>query len=153
MLKHFHLVIIFILMRSILIGANNQINAFSHNEISYFSIAEFCDSQDYKYIYYEDKAKVAILFNDFKMTFSSNSSFVQIDNKTVHLLNNMIIKDDVFYLPANSFNILSKYYSTPTVMYNQQKKNFSVLPFTKEKLAGNNQNKTHLYTIFILTNN
>tara|TARA_B100001142_G_scaffold96284_2_gene98120 strand:- start:6559 stop:7734 length:1176 start_codon:yes stop_codon:yes gene_type:complete len=122
----------FILIHSILISANKHINSFIYDDVYYFSISEFCDSQEYKYIYYEDKAKVAILFDDSKMTFSANSSFVQVDQQTVHLLNNVIIKDDIFYLPANSFNILSNYYFTPTVFYNKEKNNFFIIPFKNE---------------------
>ena len=123
----------FILIHSILISANKHINSFIYDDVYYFSISEFCDSQEYKYIYYEDKAKVAILFDDSKMTFSANSSFVQVDQQTVHLLNNVIIKDDIFYLPANSFNILSNYYFTPTVFYNKEKNNFFIIPFKNEE--------------------
>ena len=123
----------FILIHSILISANKHINSFIYDDVYYFSISEFCDSQEYKYIYYEDKAKVAILFDDSKMTFSANSSFVQVNQQTVHLLNNVIIKDDIFYLPANSFNILSNYYFTPTVFYNKEKNNFFIIPFKNEE--------------------
>jgi len=125
----------FILIFSILIGSNKQIDSFVYDDIYYFSITEFCESQGYKINYYEDKAKVAILFNDFKMTFSANSSFVQVNQQTIHLLNNVIIKDKIFYLPANSFNILSDYYFTPTVFYNKEDNNFSILPFMKEETA------------------
>ena len=125
------LFISFIIIFSTLIGSNKQINSFIYDDIYYFSITEFCESQEYKYIYYEDKAKASILFNDFKMTFSANSSFVQVNQQTVHLLNNIIIKEGNFYLPANSFNILTDYYFTPTVFYNKENNNFSILPFTK----------------------
>jgi|TARA_B100001758_G_C18389624_1_gene602090 N-acetylmuramoyl-L-alanine amidase len=127
----------FILIHSFLISANKQIDSFIYDDIYYFSISEFCDSQEYKYIYYEDKAKVAILFNDSKMTFSANSSFVQVNEQTVHLLNHVIIKDDIFYLPVNSFNILSDYYSTPTIFYNKENNNFSIIPFTEPKTTIN----------------
>jgi len=129
--KQFFIGLIFII--SSLIGSNKQINSFFYDDIYYFSIDELCKSQEYKSIYYEDKAKVAILFNDFKITFSANSSFAQVNQQTVHLLNNVIIKDNQFYLPANSFNILSDYYFTPTVFYNKENNNFSILPFRKEE--------------------
>ena len=137
MLKYFkiYLYIGFIFMSSILMGSNKEISSFIDNDIYYFPIIEFCDSQGYKYIHYEDKAKVVILFNDYKMTFSANSSFVQVDQQTVHLLNNMIIKDDNFYLPANSFNNLSKYYSIPMVSYNKQKNTFLIIPFVKDNIV------------------
>ena len=143
----------FILIHSILISANKQINSFVYDDVYYFSISDFCDSQEYKYIYYEDKAKVAILFDDSKMTFSANSSFVQVDQQTVHLLNNVIIKDDIFYLPANSFNILSNYYFTPTVFYNKEKNNFFIIPFQNEETVVNTIKKdTVIYDDLYLNN-
>ena len=143
----------FILIHSVLISANKQINSFIYDDIYYFSISEFCDSQEYKYIYYEDKAKVAILFDDSKMTFSANSSFVQVNQQTVHLLNNVIIKDNIFYLPANSFNILSDYYFTPTVFYNKEKNNFFIIPFKNEETMVNTIKKdTVIYDDLYLNN-
>ena len=143
----------FILINSILISSNKQINSFVYDDVYYFSISDFCDSQEYKYIYYEDKAKVAILFDDSKMTFSANSSFVQVDQQTVHLLNNVIIKDDIFYLPANSFNILSNYYFTPTVFYNKEKNNFFIIPFQNEETVVNTIKKdTVIYDDLYLNN-
>ena len=143
MLKFFKIIFFigFILISSLLMGANKEINAFIDNDIYYFSVSDFCDAQNYKYIYYEDKAKVAIFFDNLKMTFSANSSFVQIDKQTVHLLNNMIFKDNIFYLPANSFNILSKYYFTPTVSYNKLQKTFSIIPFLADEIAINIEEK------------
>ena len=143
----------FILIISPLIGLNQQINSFFYDDIYYFSIDELCKSQEYKSIYYEDKAKVAILFNDFKITFSANSSFAQVNQQTVHLLNNVIIKENQFYLPANSFNILSDYYFTPTVFYNKENNNFSILPFIKEEAVINTVKKDTIVYDDIYINN
>ena len=141
----------FSLLTSILICSNQFINSFFYNDIYYFSISEFCDSQDYKYIYYEDKGKVAILFDNVKMTFSKNSSFVQADKQTVHLLNAMIIQNDVFYLPVNSFNILSDYYFTPTLSHNKEQNNLSITPFNQTALTTNIiQQDTIIYNQFPL---
>ena len=151
MLRYFksHLFVGFILISSILVSSNKEISSFIYNDIYYFSIIEFCDSKGYKYIHYEDKAKVGILFNDYKMTFSTNSSFVQVDQETVHLLNNMIIVDDNFYLPANSFNNLSKYYYVPTVSYNKQKNTFSIIPFINDNVVTNDERQdTIIYDIY-----
>ena len=143
----------FILIISPLIGLNQQINSFFYDDIYYFSIDELCKSQEYKSIYYEDKAKVAILFNDFKITFSANSSFAQVNQQTVHLLNNVIIKENQFYLPANSFNILSDYYFTPTVFYNKENNNFSILPFIIEETVINTVKKDTIVYDDIYINN
>ena len=147
------LLIGFILIIAPLIGSNQQINSLFYDDIYYFSIDELCESQEYKSIYYEDKAKVAILFNDFKITFSANSSFAQVNQQTVHLLNNVIIKENQFYLPANSFNILSDYYFTPTVFYNKENNNFSILPFIKEEAVINTVKKDTIVYDDIYINN
>ena len=119
--------------------ANSEIDVFINNDIHYFSISQFCNAQDYKYIHYEDKSKVAILFDQYKITFSVNSSFAQVDQKTIHLLNNIIFKNDDFYLPANSFNILSNYFNLPTVNYNKNSNTFIVTPFIDDIILIENE--------------
>ena len=93
MLMRHYLIIGFIFISSLFAAPdyNKEIGSFFFNDIYYFSISEFCDTQDYKYIYYEDKSKVAILFGNQKAIFTANSSFVQVGKQTVHLLNKMII--------------------------------------------------------------
>ena len=129
----FYFSILFIM--NLLFGNNLEIGSYKYNDMHYFEISEFCDIKNYKYIYYEDKSKVAILLNDQKFTFSNNSSFVQVDQQTVHMLNNMLINQDKFYLPVNSFNILAEYFSIPTLSYNNNN-TFSIIE--KQELAINN---------------
>ena len=124
MLKYlqFNLFIIIILIGSLLFGSSNQIESFVFDDIYYFSINEFCDVQDYKSIYYEDKSKLAIFIDDDKLTFSINSSFVKVNDTTVHLLNKVIMQNDNFYIPINSFNILSNNFSLPSTTYSSTNK-------------------------------
>jgi len=124
MLKYlqFNLFIIIILIGSLLFGSSNQIESFVFDDIYYFSINEFCDAQDYKSIYYEDKSKLAIFIDDDKLTFSINSSFVKVNDTTVHLLNKVIMQNDNFYIPINSFNILSNNFSLPSTTYSSTNK-------------------------------
>ena len=141
--------IFFIFISFLLSNTSKEIDSFLYDDIYYFSLTEFCDTQDYKYIYYEDKSKVAILFGNTKATFTVNSSFVQVDKQTIQLLNKMRMEDNVFYLPANSFNQLSRYFRTPTVSYNQLNQSFIILPFM-EQVTENNQepSDTILYNLY-----
>ena len=141
--------IVFLLIHFLIADSSKEIDSFLYNNIYYFSISEFCDMQDYKYIYYEDKSKVAILFSNKKATFTANSSFVQVDKQTVHLLNKMLIKDNIFYLPANSFNQLSSYFQTPTLSYNKKNQSFLILPFMEQITEKNTeQNDTIAYNLY-----
>ena len=139
----------FILISSLLANVNKEIDSFFYDNIYYFSIAEFCDKQDYKYIYYEDKSKVAILFGNKKATFTANSSFVQVDKQTIQLFNKMLIQDNIFYLPANSFNQLSRYFSTPIVLHNPQNQKFLISPFIEQIVVNDEEpNDTMAYNFY-----
>ena len=92
-----------ILLFSVYFAKPNDISSFKLNDIAYFSVEEFCSIEDCNIIYYEDKSKLAVIFDNIKITFSSNLSFAQVDNKTINLLNGMLIHDDKFFIQANSF--------------------------------------------------
>lgn len=114
---------------------SNAINSFKINDIVYFSIEEFCNVEDCNIIYYEDKSKVAVIFDNLKITFSANLSFAQVDNKTINLLNGLIIKDENFFIPANSFNLLSKNFFIPKVSFDTITNKFKILPYDAQPVV------------------
>ena len=124
-----------ILLFTVYFSQLNDINSFKLNDIIYFSIEEFCDVEDCNIIYYEDKSKVAVIFDNIKITFSSNLSFAQVDNKTINLLNGMLIKDDNFYIPANSFNLISENFFIPKVSFNIRTNKFKILPYNAQPIV------------------
>ena len=63
-----------------------EIELYIFNEIAYLSLEEFFISQDLKYNIYVDKSKIDFLFENQRMTFSNNSSFVKIDNQIYHII-------------------------------------------------------------------
>ena len=85
------------------------------DDIYYFSANNFCDIQEYKYIHYEDKAKLELFFPDKRMTFSANSSFVKTDAEIFHMVNKVRLIENIFYLPINSFSQLANKFSLPLV--------------------------------------
>ena len=108
---------------------SKTIESYEFNDILYFSVEDFCSIEDCTFIHYEDKSKISILFDSVKVTFSENSSFIQIDNSTKKLLTGLLIKDNAFFIPANSFNMLSNKFMTPYLNYNKQDNQFLINPY------------------------
>ncbi len=121
-----------ILLFSVYFAKPNDISSFKLNDIAYFSVEEFCSIEDCNIIYYEDKSKLAVIFDNIKITFSSNLSFAQVDNKTINLLNGMLIHDDKFFIPANSFNLISKNFFIPKLSFDAMTDKFKILPYDEE---------------------
>ena len=94
---------------------SNNVALLILDDIYYFSANNLCDIQEYKYIYYEDKAKLEIFFPDKRMTFSANSSFVKTDTEILHLVNKVKLIENIFYFPINSFSQLANKFNLPLI--------------------------------------
>ena len=80
-----------------------QIELFLFDNVAYFSLEEFCNNHNYKFIKYSDKSKIGFFIQDKQITFSLNSSFVKVDNKIYHMIKNVRFINDIYYIPLNSF--------------------------------------------------
>mgnify|MGYP001219315341 CR=1 FL=1 len=117
----------YVTLLSLILSLESQtIKSYKINDILYFSIEDICKIEDYTFIHYEDKSKISVLFDSVKVTFSENSSFIQIDNSTKKLLKGLLIQDNTFFIPANSFNMLSSKYKTPYLNYIKQDNQFLI---------------------------
>ena len=101
--------------QSIYAQNSNNVVLLILDDIYYFSANNLCDIQEYKYIHYEDKAKLEIFFPDKRMTFSANSSFVKTDTEIFHLVNKVKLIDNIFYFPINSFSQLANKFNLPLI--------------------------------------
>ena len=124
-----------ILLFAYCFAQSNDISSFKLNDVAYFSIEEFCNIEDCNIIYYEDKSKVAVIFDNLKITFSANLSFAQVDNKTINLLNGLLIKDENFFIPANSFNLISNFFFIPKVSFDAITNKFKILPYDAQPIV------------------
>ena len=95
---------IFLFYLSILYPNNlKEIDLFNFNDIYYISASDFCEINNYDYVIYTEKGKFKIKFPQDQVIFSTNSSFVSFNQKTYHMINKVQFKNDIFYIPINSF--------------------------------------------------
>jgi len=80
-----------------------QIELFLFDNVAYFSLEEFCKSHNYKFTTYSDKSKIGFFIQDKQITFSLNSSFVKVENEIYHMIKNVRVINDIYYIPLNSF--------------------------------------------------
>tara|TARA_B100001115_G_scaffold185024_1_gene190790 strand:- start:3716 stop:4870 length:1155 start_codon:yes stop_codon:yes gene_type:complete len=93
----------FFVFNAVFAKDSSEIELFIFEDIAYLSLEEFCESQELSYNLYFDKSKIEFTYKNQKITFSNNSSFVKIDNKIYHMVKNIILADNKFYAPLNSF--------------------------------------------------
>ena len=93
----------FFVFNAVFAKDSSEIELFIFEDIAYLSLEEFCESQELTYNMYFDKSKIEFTYKNQKITFSNNSSFVKIDNKIYHMVKNIILADNKFYAPLNSF--------------------------------------------------
>ena len=84
-----------------------EIELFLFDDVPYFSVEEFCQSQNYRFNYYQEKSKIDFFINDTQFIVSNNSSFVTVGDQVYHMLKMAQSLNDKFYLPLNSFIRLS----------------------------------------------
>ena len=112
--------LIIFLFHSIYTQNSNNVSLLILDDIYYFSANNFCDIQEYKYIYYEDKAKLEIFFPEKRMTFSANSSFIKTDTEFFHMVNKVKLIENIFYFPINSFVQLANQFSLPVITFDKK---------------------------------
>tara|TARA_Y100001968_G_scaffold311495_1_gene333631 strand:+ start:8301 stop:9464 length:1164 start_codon:yes stop_codon:yes gene_type:complete len=112
--------------------SQNQIKLFIFNDISYISVEEFCISQNYNYNYYPDKNKMDFFINDHHFIFSNNSSFVKINNQIYHMLTNVQLIDDIFFVPLNSFSRLYNKFKADNFIVNYSNQTIMIEPKSED---------------------
>jgi len=119
---------------------NNSIELFIFDDIAYFSLEEFCVSQNYRFNIYFDKDKMDFFINEAHITFSNNSSFVKIDDKIYHMIKNVKLFDNKFYVPLNSFIRLYNQFKSDSFIANYNEKTIIIKPenimFSSEDVQG-----------------
>tara|TARA_B000000532_G_scaffold84692_1_gene67861 strand:- start:1417 stop:2574 length:1158 start_codon:yes stop_codon:yes gene_type:complete len=128
MLKNYIKYIFFILVSFQFLVAedSSEIELYIFNEIAYLSLEEFFISQDLKYNIYGDKSKIDFLFENQRITFSNNSSFVKIEDKIYHMMQNIVYVNEKFYAPLNSFIRLYTQFASKDFLVNYNNKTISI---------------------------
>jgi len=105
---------------------SSQIELFIFEDIAYLSLEEFCESQQLPYNVYFDKSKIEFSYENQKITFSNNSSFVKIDNQIYHMVKNILLAENKFYAPLNSFVRLYTQFENKSFIVDYNKKTISI---------------------------
>jgi len=69
----------------------------------YISALEYAKIQNIRTLFYEDKEKLELRFQNVKMVLSPHSSFVRVNDKTYHMYVPVIYNGNDFYIPVDPF--------------------------------------------------
>ena len=115
---------LFLIFISLCSARNNDFQLTTHNinNIIYFDIAEFIDSQDLKSTYYNSKEKLEININSNKIFISPYSSFCKINKSIFHLTHSTLYNNNKLLVPANNFYKIMQANNIPYKIYQIDKK-------------------------------
>ena len=123
--RHLITQLFFLLIVTSLCHAKNsefKLKTYNINNIIYFDIAEFIDSQDLKSTYYNSKEKLEININNKKIYISPYSSFLKLNNNIFHLTHTTIYSNNKLLIPANNFYKIMQKNNIPYKIYKVDKK-------------------------------
>ena len=79
------------------------------NGIKYLSALEYAKTQNIRTLFYDDKEKLELRFQNTKLLLSPHSSFIKVNETTYHMYSAVIYDGNDFYIPVNPFiEILKK---------------------------------------------
>ena len=75
----------------------------------YISALEYAKTQNIQTIFYDDKEKLELRFQNIKLLLSPHSSFIKVNDQTFHMYSPVIYDGNDFYIPVDPFiEILNK---------------------------------------------
>jgi len=115
---------LFFIFISLCSAKNNdfQLTTYNINNIIYFDVAEFIDSQDFKSTYYNSKEKLEININSNKIFISPYSSFCKINKNIFHLTYSTLYHNNKLLVPVNNFYKIIQANNIPYKIYQIDKK-------------------------------
>ena len=79
------------------------------NGTKYISAVEYAKTQNIRTIFYDDKEKLELRFQNVKLVLSPHSSFIRVNDETYHMYVPIIYDGNDFYIPVTPFlDILNK---------------------------------------------
>ena len=79
------------------------------NGTKYISAVEYAKTQNIRTIFYDDKEKLELRFQNVKLVLSPHSSFIRVNDETYHMYVPVIYDGNDFFIPVNPFlDILNK---------------------------------------------
>ena len=75
----------------------------------YISALEYAKTQNILTIFYDDKEKLELRFQNIKLLLSPHSSYIKVNDQTFHMYSPVIYDGNDFYIPVDPFiDILNK---------------------------------------------
>ena len=115
-------IFILLIFHFLIADERSEVKLYIFEDIAYIALEEFFISQDFQYNLYKDKSKIDVIIENKRFTFSTNSSFVKIDDKIYHMIKNIKFFDNNFYAPLNSFMRLYTQFDNKDFIVNYNEK-------------------------------
>lgn len=115
-------IFVLLIFHFLIADERSEVKLYIFEDIAYIALEEFFISQDFQYNLYKDKSKIDVIIENKRFTFSTNSSFVKIDDKIYHMIKNIKFFDNNFYAPLNSFMRLYTQFDNKDFIVNYNEK-------------------------------
>ena len=95
-----------LLLFQFLAGQTEQLSKtklYNINNTKYISALEYAKIQNIRTIFYEDKEKLELRFQNVKLVLSPHSSFVRVNDQIYHMYVPVIYDGNDFYIPVDPF--------------------------------------------------
>ena len=115
-------IFVLLIFHFLIADERSEVKLYIFEDIAYIALEEFFISQDFQYNLYKDKSKIDVIIENKRFTFSTNSSFVKIDDKIYHMIKNIKFFDNNFYAPLNSFMRLYTQFDNKEFIVNYNEK-------------------------------
>jgi N-acetylmuramoyl-L-alanine amidase len=83
----------------------------------YFSVQDFSAAFDVRVYYRRESGKIVLFFPRSKIKITVNNNFIMFDAQVFQLANPALLVDDEVYVPLNSFLLIFKQNSIPSLQY------------------------------------
>ena len=113
------IIIYYILFFQTLNGQNNVVSKtklYAINNIKYISALEYAKTHNVRTIFYKNKEKLELRFQNSKLTVSPHSSFIKINDETFHMYVPVIYDGNDFFIPINPFIEIIQYSGLPSIL-------------------------------------
>ena len=100
------ILLFFLLLFQLLAGQTELISKtklYDINNTKYISALEYAKIQNIRTIFYEDKEKLELRFQNVKLVLSPHSSFVRVNDQIYHMYVPVIYDGNDFYIPVDPF--------------------------------------------------
>ena len=103
-------------------GEVSKTNLYDFNGNKYVIAQEYADVLNIHTIFYEDKEKLELRFQNFKLLISPHSSFIRVNEKIYHMYLPVIYDGNDFFIPAGPFLEIVNKIGMPSILMDSSEK-------------------------------